>query len=459
MQRLLLGTTVASVIFAGSLRADDVPALPKKFAPASWAYAKAINDADGNPLLKRYRAEARTVKEMRTVTRLVKETRVVEGQSVTLEIPRMETVPVDVSIWIWKAEVASFEDPRLRFFDMTGKGVDPEKAWERLATTTIVKWADEQPDSFFLSSARPETLLIVAPDKAFAKLPGVVKEPLPDRGCAPEDAFARISTAADGSRQIELLLLGVRSPKAGEKIILPKWSIGELPVDHPAVRIYDLQGKQIEATAVRMEKWTAVLLGGFSEAPHPLMVNGVKEGTLRVATEGPALHNVLHDLDEPRPQPKPRIDTLPLPPLPPRLPLPVAPQPKSTPTDPRPASADPQPMIPAVAPETKPEAAPAGGPPVDVVKKMLEVQWGPLGRTTRHQYDFKSIRFGPPQKEVVTVNGQGQFTGKVRYPVRVLCDITVRFADGTSRMETKHQTFHFFLDNFNEWSFRFIENN
>lgn len=102
---------------------------------------------------------------------------------------------------------------------------------------------------------------------------------------------------------------------------------------------------------------------------------------------------------------------------------------------------------------------PQGAPPIPVVKKLLEVQWGPLGKTTKHVYDYKSIRFAPPVKEVVTVNGQGTFTGKVRYPVRVECNITVNFADGTSRMEKKHQTFHFFLDNFKEWSFRFIENN
>ena len=104
------------------------------------------------------------------------------------------------------------------------------------------------------------------------------------------------------------------------------------------------------------------------------------------------------------------------------------------------------------------EDVPKGAPPIPVVKKMLEVQWGPLGKTTKHVYDYKSIRFAPPQKEVVTVNGQGTFTGKLRYPVRVVCDIAVNFADGTSRKETKKQTFHFFQDEFKEWSFRFIQN-
>jgi uncharacterized protein YjbI with pentapeptide repeats len=123
-------------------------------------------------------------------------------------------------------------------------------------------------------------------------------------------------------------------------------------------------------------------------------------------------------------------------------------------TDPKSTSSDPVPQ-----PKGAQFAAgPDGAPPVDVVKKLIEKQWGPVGNV-KHVFTHKSIRFGAPAKEVVTINGQGEFTGKVLYPVRIMSDIEIIFYNGTSRMETRHSTFNFFRDSFGEWSFRFIENN
>ena len=108
--------------------------------------------------------------------------------------------------------------------------------------------------------------------------------------------------------------------------------------------------------------------------------------------------------------------------------------------------------------EKKPDDAPDGAPSLDIIKKQLEVQWGPLGKTTKHEYDYKSIKFAKPVKEIINVNGTGVESGRIRFPVRVVCEITVKFADGTSRNETKKQTFHFFQDDFKEWTYRFIQN-
>jgi hypothetical protein len=460
MKRCFIWTFMTTVMVAGTIHADEVPSLPKNFsADGSWNYMKVVADADGKPLLKVFQSDSQFVTEMRTVTKLVKETRVVDGQTITLEIPKVEAEPVQVEVRVWKAIVAALDDPRLQFFDMKGQPIALDAVRERLAKPTVAKWATQQPDPFYLRSAKADTILLIAPPKAFAQLPGASKEPLPTKGSWADFGYARCSTAP-GKRVVEFLLLNAKSSKATDFKTVAIWDVMEAPLDHPELKVTTQQGKAISTAEIieRFKEWTPILFAPTE--PHPIYVSGTNPEMLIVAPPMSEVRKTVREYGQP-PWPEnnppktpapPKIDRLPMPVTPPLPPLPVDPKPQ--PVDPKPAPIDPQPKLPAGG-----DAAPEGAPPIAVVKKMLEVQWGPLGRFTKHQYDFKSIRFGPPMKEVVTVNGQGQFTGKVRYPVRVLCDINVLFNDGTSRMETKHQTFHFFLDPFNEWSFRFIENN
>jgi hypothetical protein len=453
MKRCFLWSLTSLTLLAGAIHADEAPALPKTTLSSEWTYAKVAEDADGKPVVIKYRPESRTITEMRTVTKFVKQTRIVDGEKVTLEVPQVETAPVQVRIWVWKAAVAALEDPRVKFFNVAGKQLNPEDVDSRLAKPLPVQYAEGQPEAFYLQTAKPDTIVLVAPAKAFAELPGISKEPLPTKGGNAFPAYARCTVTA-GKRTLELLQLNYKRSKSVEFRIDPYWMAMDVPLEHGELKVQTLQGKRLTdaETIASFKQWTQVVMGDAD--PNPLMVNGVKPDTLLVAIPQNVLNQTQREYGQPVPEqnsndtksaipaPQPKIERLPLPPLPPA----------ATPNLP-------PPNPPVVQPEPKGDTVPADGPPLAVVKKMLEVQWGPLGRFTKHEYDFKSIRFAVPLKEVVTVNGQGNFTGKLRYPVRVQCDITVIFNDGTSRMETKHQTFHFYRDSFGEWSFRFIENN
>jgi len=42
--------------------------------------------------------------------------------------------------------------------------------------------------------------------------------------------------------------------------------------------------------------------------------------------------------------------------------------------------------------------------------------------------------------------------------VRLEVEVTRTFTDGTSKKETKKQTYNFFKDDFGDWTYRFVSN-
>ncbi|MGE0607610.1 MAG: pentapeptide repeat-containing protein [Pirellulales bacterium] len=119
----------------------------------------------------------------------------------------------------------------------------------------------------------------------------------------------------------------------------------------------------------------------------------------------------------------------------------------------------------AAAEEIDPKA-PKGAPSLSVIKQLLESgMWGPPAENTTQAYTYKSIKYGEPFYSITVVKGaageqRDSKTKVLRFPVRVQGEIEVtRTIDGTTRIDAKHQTFHFFKDDFGEWSFKFQENN
>ena len=110
--------------------------------------------------------------------------------------------------------------------------------------------------------------------------------------------------------------------------------------------------------------------------------------------------------------------------------------------------------------------APAGAPSLTVVKNLLETGlWGPPAENTEQAYTYKSIKYGEPFYSITVVKGasgekRDSKTKLLKFPVKVKGEIEVtRTLDGTSRVDAKDQTFHFFKDEFGEWAFRFQQNN
>lgn len=103
---------------------------------------------------------------------------------------------------------------------------------------------------------------------------------------------------------------------------------------------------------------------------------------------------------------------------------------------------------------------PKGAPPEKEVKAQLEKHmWGPpLQGGTKHTYDYKVFKYGEPRIGDVRDRLPASRKDVTVYPVRVEVEITRTFTDGTSRKDTKKQTYVFFKDEFGEWTFTFKSN-
>jgi hypothetical protein len=102
---------------------------------------------------------------------------------------------------------------------------------------------------------------------------------------------------------------------------------------------------------------------------------------------------------------------------------------------------------------------PEGAPPVAVIKSHLEKFWGPpMQGGTKHTYDYKSIRFDAPVKRKFATTDGGAVVINT-YPLTVVCEVTRTFTDGATRKETKNQSFYFYLEKADTWTYKFVQNN
>ena len=116
---------------------------------------------------------------------------------------------------------------------------------------------------------------------------------------------------------------------------------------------------------------------------------------------------------------------------------------------------------------TQPEgpATPVGQsaepPPEATIKAMLEKDmWGPPEQGgTKHAYNYQSLKVAPPREGNYLTDGVPPNTQTSVFPVKVAVEVVRTFTDGTSKSETKDQTYVFFKDEFGDWTYRFIQNN
>ena len=70
-----------------------------------------------------------------------------------------------------------------------------------------------------------------------------------------------------------------------------------------------------------------------------------------------------------------------------------------------------------------------------------------------------SLRIAPPRVGNYLTDGVPANTETAVFPVKVAVEITRHFTDGSTRQESKDQTYVFFQDEFGDWTYRFVENN
>jgi hypothetical protein len=100
-------------------------------------------------------------------------------------------------------------------------------------------------------------------------------------------------------------------------------------------------------------------------------------------------------------------------------------------------------------------------PPEAVIKEKLERDmWGPASQGgTVHTYQYKSLKIAPSRLGDSWTDGVPANLRTNVHGVKVVVDVTRNFTDGTSKQETKDQTYVFFKDEFGDWTYRFVQNN
>lgn len=116
---------------------------------------------------------------------------------------------------------------------------------------------------------------------------------------------------------------------------------------------------------------------------------------------------------------------------------------------------------------TAAELPPAAGsptaspPPESTIKALLEKDmWGPPAQGgTQHSYVYKHLKIAPPREGNYLTDGVPPNKTTLVYPVKVAVDISKLYTDGSTAQDSKDQTYVFFLDEFGDWTYRFIQNN
>ena len=104
---------------------------------------------------------------------------------------------------------------------------------------------------------------------------------------------------------------------------------------------------------------------------------------------------------------------------------------------------------------------PTAAPPEATIKAMLEKDmWGPPEQGgTVHTYNYQSLKIAAPRKGDYLTDGIPANTDTNVFPVKVVVEVVRTFTDGTSKQEVKNQSYVFFKDEFEDWTYRFIQNN
>ena len=100
---------------------------------------------------------------------------------------------------------------------------------------------------------------------------------------------------------------------------------------------------------------------------------------------------------------------------------------------------------------------PAGAPADADVKKLLEKFWA--RDRVKNTFNYQALKFAPSRKGEFRTDGVPANSNTTVFPVQVTCEHVVEYNDGTTKAETKAQSFVFFKTEFGEWTFRFKGNN
>ena len=100
-------------------------------------------------------------------------------------------------------------------------------------------------------------------------------------------------------------------------------------------------------------------------------------------------------------------------------------------------------------------------PPEATIKAKLEKDmWGPPSQGgTIHTYQYKSLKIAPARVGDSWTDGVPANLRTNVHAVKVAVDVTRTFTDGSSKQESKDQTYVFFKDAFGDWTYRFVQNN
>lgn len=100
------------------------------------------------------------------------------------------------------------------------------------------------------------------------------------------------------------------------------------------------------------------------------------------------------------------------------------------------------------------------GPPETEIKAQLEKKmWAPNPQgDAKHTYEYHSLKVAESRAGDSKTDGTPASVKTIVYPVKVHVTIVKKFDDGTVKKEDKKQSFVFFKDEFQEWTFRFKTN-
>lgn len=99
---------------------------------------------------------------------------------------------------------------------------------------------------------------------------------------------------------------------------------------------------------------------------------------------------------------------------------------------------------------------PKDAPPESVVTAQLEKFWAQ--EKVKNTFDYKTFKYGKSRIGEYRTDGVPANTQTTVYPLRVVVAHTVEFANGSTRTEERKQTFIFFKDEFDDWTYRFKSN-
>ena len=100
-------------------------------------------------------------------------------------------------------------------------------------------------------------------------------------------------------------------------------------------------------------------------------------------------------------------------------------------------------------------------PPESTIKAKLERDmWGPPAQGgTVHTYQYKSLKIAPSRTGDSWTDGVPANSRTNVHAVKVAVDVTRTFTNGSTKQESKDQTYVFFKDEFGDWTYRFVQNN